>query len=78
MALGYLRQEFPDVEWTRERVPKLVAALGADIVRIRDPHMYGHVAVVAGGMFKASQDRPLMAAVGAELQHIVAEDSGGD
>ena len=53
-AFGYLQKVYPSKNITEEMCSKLLDLVADDIVRIRDPLMYGNkVAVIAGNNYKS-------------------------
>ena len=52
-AIRYINSEYPDLE--ESDIPTLIDLIRKDIVRIRDPYMYGNIQVVAGKNYNESE-----------------------
>lgn len=67
-VLGFLRKGYPNSKVTWEKLPKLMAGISKDIVRVTDP-AYHSLALVTGKNYKDS-DEAEMREIGKEIQSL--------
>lgn len=67
-VLEFLKKGYPNSEVTPERLPKLMAGIDKDIVRITDP-AYHALALVTGKNYKES-DEAEMREIASEIQSL--------
>ncbi len=67
-VLDFLRKGYPDSDVSAEKLPKLMAGISKDIVRITDP-AYHRLALIGGKNYKDS-DAAEMAEIAAEIQSL--------
>ena len=57
-AFGYLQKVYPSKTITEKMCSKLLDLVDKDIVRIRDPYMYGNRIAVIGGNKYMPENKP--------------------